>query len=204
MKSNTKHKRTHKKTSGLSLEQVAALPLEKKRQLHLVPQEPKPGMIVVRGDELIEAMMLVADPKKRSEDILLLRGKRAASSLKIANLSDSEIRGASWFAHVPEFPGDISQAIFNEGNFYASSFWTAWRRNPETVLRLVKKIRESWPLTKVVDLGREKVEAVIKKTAKLNYQADDYEKMKVAVKRDRRKLNPPDNVQKFTKRLSQE
>ena len=166
----------------------------------------------VAGDELIEAITLAGNPDARSRDILLLRAKRAKTklpSLRDTKLSDSELRGVSWFAHVPEFRGDLTQAIYNEGNFLASSFWAIWKREPATVWKLVEKIRESWPLDKTDDLSRKKVEAVVAKQAKLNYKtktenaAKKFEAEKRAVSRDRKQLKPSENVTKFAARLSQ-
>ena len=193
-----KNKRASLKPACLSIEEIKALSLEEKRRLHLVPQEPPPGMLTVRGGDVIETLQLAKNPKALSKDLLLLRAKHAAKQAKADHLSISALRGVSWFAHVPEFrDDDITKAIFNEGNFLASSFWAIWKREPDTVLRLAAKIRNQLKAGKYAD-----VEDVI--TQPNLYSASGHAARKKAVQRARKHLKPPVHVAEFAARLRQQ
>jgi hypothetical protein len=153
----------------------------------LQPKPTKPGMIEVKGGDVIEALR---DPKK---DILLLRAKRQAAYAKATHLSDSELRGVSWFAHLPAYGrSNVFKAVFDERNFNVSSFWSAWVRDPAAVLRLVTKIRESSPQQDVEEF------LLNNKTITIN---DSYSK-EARVKRARKQLKPTKAVAKFADAIS--
>jgi hypothetical protein len=192
-----KNKRASQKPVCLSPEKLNTLPLEEKRRLHLVPQEPPQGMLRVHGGDVIETMLLAKNPEALSTDLLLLRAKHAAKRAKANHLSISDLRGISWFAHVPEFRDDITQAIFNEGNFLAGSFWAIWKREPDTVLRLAARIRDELKTRKYAD-----VEDVI--TQPNLYSASGHAARKKAVQRARKHLKPPAHIAKFAAQLRQQ
>src|SRR5436309_3063194 len=194
MKPKHKHKRTRRKPVALSLEEIKALPLEKKRRLHLVPQVPHPGMLVVRGDEVIEALFLAKDPDRQRKDILLLRAKWGAGYAKATHFTNSELRAVSWFAHLPEVSGDIEQIVFDEGNFLASGFWRIWKREPTAVLRLAGMIRNP-PNVK----GHKDVEDVLTNPQKYSSSGDASRKK--ATQRALQHLKPPERIAKFAVRL---
>jgi hypothetical protein len=64
------------------------------------PHPTKDGMLTLKGDDLTEALILASDPKARSKDRLLLSAKRVAKYAKATELSDSQLRGVSWFSHL--------------------------------------------------------------------------------------------------------
>jgi hypothetical protein len=192
-----KNKPTPLKLLCVSPKETKALSLEKKRRLHLMPQESNREMLTVRGADVIESLLLARNPAALSKDLLLLRAKHAAKQAKADHLPISELRGVSWFAYVPEFSGDITKALFDEGNFYASSFWAVWKREPETVLKLVAKIRNQLKTEKHKD-----VEDVI--TQPNLYSASGHAARKKAVQRARERLKPPPHVAEFAARLRQQ
>ena len=193
-KSKRENKRTSLKGEFLSPEKIKPLSLEEKHRLHLVPQEPPMGMLTIHGGDVIETLLLAKDPDALLTDLLLLRAKQAAKQAKANHLSISELRGISWFAHLPEFRGDITKVLYNEGNFLASSFWSIWKREPDTVLRLATKIRNQLKAGKYAD-----VEDVI--TQPDLYSASGHAARKKAVQRARKHLKPPPHLAEFATRL---
>lgn len=188
------NKHTSLKRGCVPPEDIKSLALEEKRRLHLVPQDPPQGMLAVRGSDVIETLLLARDPEALSTDLLLLRAKHAAKQAKASHLSISELRGISWFAHLPELRGNITKALFNEGNFLASSFWAIWKRDPDTVLRLATKIRSQLKAGKHAD-----IEDVI--TQPDLYSASGDAARKKAVQRARKHLKPPPHLAEFATRL---
>ncbi len=178
----------------LSLTEIKALPLEEKRRLQLVPQEPNEEMLTVRGDEVIEALFLAKDPDPRRKDILLLRAKWAAGYAKATHFTNSELRAVSWFAHLPEVSGDLEQIVFDERNFLASSFWRIWKREPTKVLTLARMIRN-----RRTAKGHRDVEEVLTNPQKYSGSGDAVRKK--ATQRARRHLKPPEHIAKFAARL---
>lgn len=166
------------------------------KPVHLVPREPGRNMMKIRGGDVIETLMLAKDPNALSKDILLLRAKHAAKQAKAGHLSISELRGVSWFAHVPELSGDLTKALFNEANFYAGSFWAVWQRDPETVLRLAAKIRSQLKAEKLGDV----IDVIMQPSL---YSASGHAARKKAVQRARKHLKPPPHIAKFASLLRQ-
>jgi len=113
----------------------------KKSKPMLRPQPNSPGMLEIKGGDVIEVILLAADPEARSKDPLLVAAKVVAGYAKAGHFSDSHLRGVSWFAHLPEVSANWHRQVFDFRNFYASSFWAAWKRDPATVLRLTQLIR---------------------------------------------------------------
>lgn len=161
----------------------------------LLPQPVKGLTVEVKGGDLIEAMYL--DSRKR--DIFLLRAKRIAKQVKADHLSDSELRGVSWFAHVPELGcKNIAQGVLNERNFYAGSFLAAWCRDPETVLRLLKRIRDHFKIQNGEHVFQIHEQAIMKRQ-KLN--SVDSAQKKALSRAKGKHLKPPANVAEFAARI---
>ena len=189
-----KNKRTPLKPVCFSLEEIKGFSLEKKRRLHLVPQDPNQEMLTVRGDEVMEALFLAKGTDPRRTDILLLRAKWVASYAKATHFTNSQLRAVSWFAHLPEVSGDMEQIVFDERNFLASSFWRIWKLEPTTVLRLARMIRNHRTVK-----GHKDVEEVLTNPQKYSSSGDAARKK--ATQRARQHLKPPEHIAKFAARL---
>jgi hypothetical protein len=72
----------------------------KTKQRH-ASKKIKPASNIV-GREVSESLLLAADPKAWSKDILQLRAKRFIKLRKAKHLSISELRAVAWFALLPE------------------------------------------------------------------------------------------------------
>jgi len=182
--------------------------MKKAKVIGLQPLPAKPGMIEVKGDELLEAFMFAAD---RNRDWLLLRAKRElarakqeAKCAKGIRLSDSELRGISWFAHLPDCDhGKVLKAVFNEADFCASSFWRVWVREPMLVLKLTERIRQNPP-----EKDLEKFLQNNQKFTVLGPDSIDEARRKRAqqkrIDRASKSLKPSDAVATFVKSITRE
>lgn len=162
-------------------------PTKSQRQRTL-QSAPATGGVRVNGDELLEAMVLAADTSARSKDHLLLVAKCLAGYAKAKKFSDTELRGISWFAHLPELPTIPSDLVFDEADFRASGFWAAWGRDPDAVLRLTKLIRDRLKESKG-------------KSCSITSHLTAYSDTKAAAWKRRQRalriLKPPKNVEEF-------
>src|SRR5215471_14799867 len=83
-----------------------------KRRLHLIPQDVKPGMNTVSSQEMMEAVLLGNRGEDWKRDVMLLRAKRAVAQADAGHLSNGELRGVSWFAHLPFLGNKVNVPVF--------------------------------------------------------------------------------------------
>jgi hypothetical protein len=96
-------------------------------------------MANVVGREVSESLLLAADPKRWSKDILLLRAKQFTKLTKAKHLSKSELRAVAWFALLPELSNTYPerQLRFMREN-EERNFWDVYKREPAAVLIVLR------------------------------------------------------------------